>query len=368
MIKPLGVVLMAVSALNAFQAFTFPAPAGQRNILPSSVCFVMDGQIHRLSRNGESLERLTGETLPIEDFDVSPVNGDIAFVSGNALVLLDGDGVRRVLVEGAVLPSAGSGVAPHNDTARITGRIASPRWSPDGASIAFVHNGLMMVNPSDSSVTVLHPNGDPLASGGSGGCRIISGVDSWSPDGVRLLVTCYDYPLESIYGVSMALKEMGGSLTILQEGIGTPGWKSDGQVLYIAYPRSGGRQSFCRLDAPEWSCTQIGEEVPSRSYYFYGYPNVAPDGSVQVLIASGADPMASDGSFTLYRVNAGGEGAAIIRIDSYTLSEALWSRTGNGLLIESSDGRLFWVPAGESAAVLLPVTGASLLRWDAAGR
>jgi hypothetical protein len=360
-----GVALMAVSALHAFQAFSFPAPDAGRSILPSAVCFLLDGQVHRLSRNGEILNRVTEEAFPVEFFDVSHSTGDIVLVTGNSLVLLEADGERRVLLEGEPLPPAGSGVAPFNDVARITGGIASPRWSPDGSTIAFIHNGLMAVNPVDSAVTVLHPNGDPRS---SGECRVISGVDSWSPDGGLLLVTCYDYPLESVYGLSTALKETGGSLTILLEGEGNSAWAADGQSLFIGFPTVGGQQSFCRLEAPDWSCTMMGEEVPARSYYFYGYPCVARDGSVFVFIAGGADPMTTDGVHSLYRVDSRGQGAAIVRLDSYTLREALWAGNGSGVLLVKGDGGLVWVPSNEGAASLLPVNGASDLRWDPRGR
>lgn len=360
-----GVVLVAVSILHAFQAFSFPAPDAGRSILPSAVCFLLDGQVHRLSRNGETLNRVTEEASPVESFDVSSSTGDIVFVTGNSLVLLEAGGERRVLVEGEPLPLPGSGTAPFNDTSRISGRIASPRWSPDGTTIAFIHNGLMAVNPADEAVTVLHPNGDPHS---SGECRVINGVDSWSPDGGLVLVTCYDYPLESVYSISMAIKELENNLIVLPEGVGNSAWSADGQSLFIGYPAVGGQQSFCRLDAPEWSCTMIGEEVPARSYYFYGYPCVAEDGSVFVFIAGGADPMTTDGICSLYRVDSRGEGATIVRLDSYTLREALWASNGTGVLLLKDDGGLVWVPANENAASLLPVSGASSLRWDPRGR
>lgn len=359
------VALASVSALHAFQAFSFPAPDAGRSILPSAVCFLLDGQVHRLSRNGETLNRVTEEASPVESFDVSPVTGDIVFVAGNSLVLLEADGERRVLVEGEPMLPMGSGVAPFNDVLRITGGIASPRWSPDGSTLAFIHNGLASVDPADGVVTVLHPNGDPLS---SGECRVISGVDSWSPDGGLVLVTCYDYPLDSVHSVFTALKEVGGSLTVLREGVGNSAWSADGQSLFMGFPSVGGQPSFCRLDAPEWNCTMIGEEVPARSYYFYGHPGVAQDGSVYIFIAGGPDPMTTDGVYSLYRVDSRGEGAIILRLESYTLREALWADNGSGVLLCRDDGALVWVPADEGAASLLPVSGASGLRWDPRGR
>lgn len=362
---PFGVTLVFVTSLQAFQAFSFPAPAAGRNILPSAACFILDGQVHRLARNGETLTRVSGETLPVESFDVSPATGDIVLVAGNSLVLLETGGERRVLVEGGQLPPAGSGVAPFNDTSRIAGAVASPRWSPDGSTIAFVWNGLMSVDPVAGGITPLHPNGDPLS---QGECLVVHSVESWSPDGGTVLATCYDYPLESVHAMSSALLEPDGSLTVIAGGPGNPAWSADGQLLFLAFPGIGGQQSFCRLEAPEWRCTMIGEEVPARSYFFYGYPYAARDGSVFVFIAGGADAMTTDGIHSLYRVEPGGGGAAIVRLDSYTLREALWADDGSGVLIVKGDGGLVWVPSNEGSASLLPVSGASCLRWDPRGR
>jgi len=78
--------------------------------------------------------------------------------------------------------------------------------------------------------------------------------------------------------------------------------------------------------------------------------------------------MTTDGVHSLYRVDSRGQGAAIVRLDSYTLREALWAGNGSGVLLVKGDGGLVWVPSNEGAASLLPVNGASDLRWDPRGR
>lgn len=358
-----GVVFMAVSAVQAFQAFSFPSPGIRRSILPSSVCFLSEGQVHRLSHDGETLERVTDEPEPVESFDVSPVSGALVFISKNSLVLLSKNGERRVLIEGSELPPAGTGAEPYNSSSRIIGRIASPRWSPDGSSIAFIRNGLFLFDPVTGDITGLHPNDTPSSTDETGSL-VIHGIDSWSPDGGMILLSCYEYPLASVFSLFMGLCDTAGNLVFLQEGVGTSGWSRDGSTLFIGYPSVGGMESLCRLHAPEWQCSMIGEEVPARTYFFYQAPHVSPDGYVSVFIAGGPDPMASDGSFSLYRVNSRGEGAAILRLDSYTLREALWSPDGSGVLLTDGDGKLFWIPGGEGPASLLPVNGAEMLRWS----
>lgn len=356
------IVMLPFFTVQAFQVMPVPGSGGRRNILPAAVCFIRDGQVCRLSPDGSTVTVLTREESPVEDFDVSPVTGELVLVAGNSLILPENGGERKVLVEGAGLPLTLPGTDPLNDPSTIRERVASPRWSPDGASIAFVHNGLMLVSPSDGALSSLHPNGEIPPPGGSD-CLVIHGVDTWSPDGSLLLVTCYGYPAQSVYDLAMGLKKVSGSLSVLREGVGGSGWSPRGDFLYIGYPGIGGTGSLCRLQPPEWSCSLIGQEVPAQSYFFYAYPFVASDGGVLVFIAGGTDPMSSDGSFTLYRINPDGTGASLLRLDSHTLTEALWAADGSGALLVRGDGNLVWIPAGDGPAVLLPVEGAHSLRW-----
>jgi hypothetical protein len=355
-------VMLPFFTAQAFQVMPVPGSGGRRNILPAAVCFIRDGQVCRLSPDGSTVTVLTREENPVEAFDVSPVTGELVLVAGNSLILPENGGDRTVLAEGAALPVPVPDADPLNDPSTIRERVASPRWSPDGASIAFVRNGLMLVSPSDGAVTSLHPNGE-IPSAGGGESLVVHGIDSWSPDGSRLLVVCYDYPVQSAYHLAMGLKEVSGGLTILAEGVGGSGWSPLDGSLYIGYPGTGGTGSLCRIQPPEWNCSLIGQEVPARSYFFYAFPFVASDGGVLVFIAGGADPMSSDGSFTLYRLNPDGTGASLLRLDSHTLSEALWAPDGSGALLVRSDGNLVWIPAGDGPAVLLPVDGAHSPRW-----
>lgn len=358
----LVLILAGFSGVQAFQVLPSPGTA-RRNILPSPVCFLLQGQVHRLAGDGETLERITDEEEPVASFDVSPASGELAYVSGNSLIHLSRNGQRRVLLQGGALPSTGTGTVFFNDREVITGRIASPRWSPDGSSIAFIRDGLLLFDPVTGDVTALHLNDTP-SSTDENGSLVLHGIDSWSPDGGRILVSCYEYPLASVFSLFMGLCDTAGNLVFLQEGVGTSGWSRDGSTLFIGYPSIGGATSLCRLEPPEWQSVLIGQEVPARNYYFYQAPSVTPDGSVNVFIAGGSDPMDSDGFFSLYRVNSRGEGAELLRLDSYTLREVLWAADGSGALLTDGEGKLYWVPAGDGRASLLPVTGAEMLRWS----
>jgi hypothetical protein len=79
----LVLILAGVSGVQAFQVLPSPGTT-RRNILPSPVCFLLQGQVHRLAGDGETLERITGEEEPVVSFDVSPASGELAYSPGTA--------------------------------------------------------------------------------------------------------------------------------------------------------------------------------------------------------------------------------------------------------------------------------------------
>ena len=114
-----------------------------------------DGQIIRLERNGTTLIRATEEVAPVIDFDVSPVNGMLAYVSGNNLILADPyGGDIRVLVEGSIEP---------DEHCRII-QILTPVFSPTGVEIAFAMDGVHLVFAGGGDSELIQRN-DPLGPG-----------------------------------------------------------------------------------------------------------------------------------------------------------------------------------------------------------
>ncbi len=356
----LGVVLMAVSGLPGF---TLPVPGA--SFLPAPLFFIMDGQVYRLARDGFALSRVTDEPFPVESFDVSPVTGHVVLVAGNSLILLERNGERRVLLSGPELPPAETGVEPFNDRFRVAGRIATPRWSPDGGSIAFVHDGLIAMELPSGVVTTVHSNNQLPPPGENWDALVFRSVEEWSPDGERILVTTYNFPLTSLHHVSMGIKELSGhrGLFHVAESAVSFGWSGDGQELYLGNPDFGGQSSLCRLGPPDWSCLLLGEEVPARNYWFYSHPCVAHDGDVSVFVSMGQDPVSSQGWYTLYRVDHRGFGMTALREERFTVSDALWAPSGIGVLLVDDQQRLSWIPAGDGRIRNLPVSGASMLRW-----
>jgi hypothetical protein len=101
---------------------------------------------------------MTSEPVNAGSYDVSPVDGSVAHVVGNQLLLINADGSgRRLLVDG--------------------GR--DPIFSPDGKTIAYSRNGLNLYDlPTGIPNLVLEDY--PLGSSFP--------PETYSPDGTKLLI------------------------------------------------------------------------------------------------------------------------------------------------------------------------------------
>jgi hypothetical protein len=236
--------------------------------------------------------------------------------------------------------------------------------------IAFIKNGLMVIDPVDGSMDEIHRNGQLPPPGENWDCTVLNGVESWAPDGTAVLVTLYNYPIENLNCILPAVKELSGDcyLHIQTEGTVTHGWSSDGQELYFAKPGIGGQESLCRLTPPDWQSSMIGESVPGRSYWFYAFPHPAPDGDVLAFVAFGQNPVTPQSGYTLYRVNQWGAGMTPLRDEEFTVKEALWATDLSGALIVDSENGLAWVPAEAGPVLKFPVSGVEMLRWGSAIR
>jgi len=106
----LGAMCLTTSVLTACVDTPPPSPSPPHTVtpqpetdfeLPAPVYFLREGQVFRLSRDGETQQQITREAVAVESFDVSPVDGALVYVAGNALIhqaALWADDSRGVLV------------------------------------------------------------------------------------------------------------------------------------------------------------------------------------------------------------------------------------------------------------------------------
>jgi Tol biopolymer transport system component len=160
-------------------------PEESSSLLPHSLYFLgIDDQgikqIFRMERDGKTLVQLTFESANVSDYDVSMVDGSIAYEVNDQLVLSNGDGSnRRLLIEGKLDPGVPESY--------------HPVFSPDGQTLAYGQNGLNLYNLStgDSRLVIENQYAEPQPDGFRMPVELYW-PEEFSPDGKKLLgaVTC----------------------------------------------------------------------------------------------------------------------------------------------------------------------------------
>src|SRR5512138_333816 len=83
-----------------------PAATPTPELLPHSLYYLNTDsagllQVFRLARDGKTVQQITFEPTNVDSFDVSPLDGSVAYGANNQLFLVDANGAgRRALVEG----------------------------------------------------------------------------------------------------------------------------------------------------------------------------------------------------------------------------------------------------------------------------
>ena len=174
-------------------------PAGLN--LPAPLYFISEsGVLTRLEIDGRTLIPIIAG--PVTCMDISPASGEIAYLSNDALMMADLNGVNQR----ALLPIGGC-----------------PSWSPDGTQIGFTLNGVKVLNVSNGEVrtlaTDLHAFGiqsrhyirvldwSPFSN------KLIASVGGWESIGLRV----FDVPSGAEFGL---------------QGFSNPAWSRDGETVY----------------------------------------------------------------------------------------------------------------------------------------
>jgi hypothetical protein len=335
--------------------------------LPAPLFYLGDGQVWRLSPDTHAKQQITSESAPIEAFDVSPVDGRLAYISKNSLIIAGPDGGdREVLRVGPELPLFSDELARFNDIEQITSTIRTPLWSPDGQKIAFINNGLQVYDLERNQTEQLWDHSNP-----SNERILLDSLLSWSPNGQYFLVDQYAYPLESVNQVKLGLLKPGAFLNDLGEkDSATFTWNPDETSLYIANTSFGDPSSLKRCDLANFSCTNIAEFEPARWYYHYAYPFVTAEDRLMVFMGATNEDSQAPATFKLISLNLDGSDRRSLQSNGYNLAFALWSPQGDGVLISLAQdsgpfhsGSLVWLSTSDQAPISLPVENGNNFRW-----
>jgi Tol biopolymer transport system component len=278
-------------------------------------------QVFRLERDGTTRSQLTSEPANVDDYDVSPVDGSVAYVANNQLLLVNADGSgHRVLVEGG----------PVDENNPFLTAINSPVFSLDGQTLAYGHKGLNLYNISTgASNLVIEDQIDdsfdfPFP-------KELYRPERYSPDGSKLLITLAYYE-----GASAAIYDPAtGGLVRLQGGEGAliccddMEWSADGSSFYSASPAAGMFNSgLWRVDASNGMVTTLfASSLDSNSYVYADEPYPAPDGQLYFFFAETDREIMSRTPLQLVRSAPDGvTGRTPLLSNTFELmNEALWA-------------------------------------------
>jgi dipeptidyl aminopeptidase/acylaminoacyl peptidase len=326
-------------------------------------------QIWRIETDGSTRTQITQEATGITDFDVSPSNGALAYVSGNALITTDGLGHNRsVMVQGPQL-------APERDESYYTSEITRPRWSPDGLRIAYGMNGINLIDAIGGAPIAVRPN-DPIPGPTEPMTQTANlyWPHNWSPDGSRMLIEIGYYRSEGSLGV---LNLADNSVAALSSPAGyvccNPAWAFDNQTIFYANPIDGivppglwrtdvttGEGETLINGVAKDAVLSVANAFPTADdqlYYFYAVTKAPRDPGQSVALS-------------MYRSQSDGvTDQTQLRTDAYVIGEALWaSDAGGAVIVESSaevyppQGALLYLKADGSPAIPLGAEG-RLPRW-----
>lgn len=346
-------------------------PESPNDLLPRALYFLKsDGagvsQIHRLDSDGETETQLTFEPGPVENYDVSPADGSLAYISNNQLLLVQADGSgRRLLVDGG---------AVDENNPYLT-RVSNPVFSPDGGTITFNHKGLSLYDLSTGAADlVIEDQWNEIASDLSIPEELYW-PERYSRDGEKLLITLGYYEGASTaiyYPKTDALTRLSGG-----EGAiiccGDYHLSSDGSVLYAASPSMGMfNAGLWRVDVASGNVTALlSADFDSNPAEVADNPFLAPDGQLYYFFASVPNPDGFVDRAPLQLVRSapdGVTGRAILRPETFpNMWEALWAPDASFVIVTLSDegfegreARLVYTD-GRPITILLPF--AQRLKW-----
>ena len=374
------VVAMTMQALTPASAdVTTPtsepeaSPAG---LLPQALYFLNnDGignlQVFRLDVDGESLTQITSEPAAVGSYDVSPADGSVAYVLNNQLLLVNADGSdRRMLVDGGPVDPADPFISS----------ISSPVFSPDGQTIAFSKQGLVLYSLASgaSNVVLEEMTTDPVTGAPTPAKVFIP--QSYSPDGTKILVTGAiprsDGFIQQIYNIAADSTvplsgEDGARLCCDQQA-----WTADSSALYVGNSSFGlFLPGLWRIDATTGAVTTlIPGEAGGALYNTPDEPYLAPDGQLYFLYAQVTAPDGFSARAPLQLVRSGLDGVTgrtVLRPETFELmNEALWAPDASFIIAAMAPSEtvfaggqvnLFYTDPAQPVIFLLPF--GQQLKW-----
>jgi hypothetical protein len=230
-------------------------------------------------------QQITSEPIDVSDYDVSPLDGSVAYVSDNQIFYVNADGTgRRVLI----YPSS---VDANNPFMSL---MSSPVFSLDGQTLAYGHKGLQIYSFATDTSKLVIKNLVDDAGNNTFVPRELYAPERYSPDGTKLLVNLSYYE----GGSSAIYYPATNDLVRLNGGEGAliccddTEWSPDSASIYAANPSMGMFSSgLWRVDAATGAVTTLIQgDAGGGNYNVADEAYLAPDGQLYFFFANVSSP------------------------------------------------------------------------------
>lgn len=318
---PQPVLVATVSPTAVQPALIFPSNSA--NLLPHSLYFItrLETGIHqvvRLPPDKTSLTSLTPENEDVTSFDVSSLDGTLAYVTQNRLFVSSSTG------GGSILLFDGN-ITGQNDN--LSAQVRSPRWSPDGKILAYGYSNLHIHRFDRNSITDASISLENLPANAS----LLPNI--WSPDSKRLLVEI-DYPDRGTSLVILTLENR--EVTYLQPGADDnrlvcceAAWSPDSQAILVANSHILGRYTtgLWQFNAQNGERSTLIEPVSNDgTYNLAGWPVQNSSGEVTYFFASTAVLPQDEIPMSLVKSSVQTPGnRSLLRPERLSPREVLWN-------------------------------------------
>jgi hypothetical protein len=238
-------------------------------------------QVFRIETDGVTQRQVTSEPVSVNEYDVSRVDGSIAYVANNQLLLLDADGSNRRII------ADGGDMDPNNP---FINTISSPVFSPDGQTLAYGHQGLRLYSFATGNSSLILENQIDDVGGGLFVPRELYSPERYSPDGTKLLITLgyYEGASSAIYypETNALVRLVGGEGALIC--CDDTEWSADGSSVYAANPTMGMFSSgLWRVDAATGEVTTLlPGDAGDGNFNVADEAYLAPDGQLYFLFAT----------------------------------------------------------------------------------
>ena len=275
-----------VSPTAVTTASSPPSSPGGAALLPHSFYYLGSDsagltQVFRIETDGVTQRQVTSEPVSVNEYDVSRVDGSIAYVANNQLLLLDADGSNRRII------ADGGDMDPNNP---FINTISSPVFSPDGQTLAYGHQGLRLYSFATGNSSLILENQIDDVGGGLFVPRELYSPERYSPDGTKLLITLgyYEGASSAIYypETNALVRLVGGEGALIC--CDDTEWSADGSSVYAANPTMGMFSSgLWRVDAATGEVTTLlPGDAGDGNFNVADEAYLAPDGQLYFLFAT----------------------------------------------------------------------------------